>query len=42
MGQFGMGGDEVLGRGSDVVVDVVVAVLGNLKNSENPHFELKK
>ena len=42
MGRFGTGGDEEQGRRSDVVVDVVVVVLGNWKNSENPHFEEKK
>ena len=42
MGRFGTGGDEEQGRGSDVVVDVVVVVLGNWKNSGNPQFEEKK
>ena len=39
MGPFGTGGDEEQGRGSDVVVDVVVVVLGNWKIAENPKFE---
>ena len=30
------------GRGSDVVVDVVVAVLGNWKNEEIPQFQNRK
>ena len=42
VGLFGAGGDEEQGRGSDVVVDVVVVVLGNWKISENPQFEEKK
>ena len=42
VGPFGTGGDEEQGRGSDVVVDVFVVVLGNWKISENSQFEEKR